>query len=202
MSNETRIGKNGEWVTKLEVERRFLMVGIGQQDLAVILRDSVDLAEEIIQGYLPDLEGVDGNIKGYRIRASRIDGVTTYSATTKKRIEENAETKWESQRQLSAEEFYELWPQTQGRRIEKARYRIPHGEYTLELDMFKKQFEGVFLIEVESSDLSGFIPPPWLLAYGKEVTSTISNRKLATKRMSIPSIVELHALIPPITPKT
>ncbi len=67
--------------------------------------------------------------------------------------------------------FERLWPSTQGRRVEKTRYRIPlDGGLTLELDVFAGELEGLVMAEVEFEsvdDALAFAPPSWL---GPEVT--------------------------------
>jgi CYTH domain-containing protein len=47
--------------------------------------------------------------------------------------------------------FETLWPLTEGRRIEKTRYELPHGDVTIELDEFGGDLEGLLLAEAEST---------------------------------------------------
>src|SRR6185437_12757190 len=84
---------------------------------------------------------------------------------------------------ISAEAFDALWPLTEGRRIEKTRYELPHGDATIEVDEFGGQLEGLLVAEVEfdsreASEL--FEGPDWL---GREVTDdpAYSNRTLAER---------------------
>ena len=82
---------------------------------------------------------------------------------------------------LSPEQWNELWPMTEGRRVLKDRYEVPCGDFLLELDVFKGGNEGVITAEVEFRDPESshsFIPPDWL---GEEVTrqAEYSNWKLA-----------------------
>ena len=79
--------------------------------------------------------------------------------------------------------FETLWPLTDGRRIEKTRYELPHGDATIELDEFGGQLEGLLLAEVEFDSVEAserFDPPGWL---GRDVTGdpAYSNRVLAER---------------------
>jgi adenylate cyclase len=78
--------------------------------------------------------------------------------------------------------FRSLWRLTQGKRIEKVRYRIPLGDLTVELDVYRGKLRGLMTAEVEfDSDrrLRRFQPPEW---FGREVTGRdeFSNSRLAT----------------------
>jgi len=79
--------------------------------------------------------------------------------------------------------FAALWPLTDGRRIEKRRYRIPAGDgLTLELDVYHGRLEGLLTAEVEFGsvdDAAAFVPPDWL---GRDVTDDprYKNKRLAT----------------------
>jgi CYTH domain-containing protein len=79
--------------------------------------------------------------------------------------------------------FRSLWPLTQGKRIEKVRYRIPLEDFTAELDVYRGNLSGLMTAEVEfdsDRDLRSFRPPEWL---GREVTGRdeFSNSRLATR---------------------
>ena len=68
-------------------------------------------------------------------------------------------------------EFDAAWPHTEGRRIEKARHRIPFAEHVIELDVFAGGLEGLVIAEVEfdsvASERRASTPPAW---FGREVT--------------------------------
>jgi adenylate cyclase len=71
---------------------------------------------------------------------------------------------------LRQDEFDALWPLTEGRRIEKTRYRIPLGDRTAELDVFAGSLTGLELVEVEFDDddqMAAFVAPAW---FGTDVT--------------------------------
>src|SRR2546423_4298225 len=79
------------------------------------------------------------------------------------------------------EQFYELWPTTEGRRLRKIRYDVPYGNYTIEIDIYAGRNKGLIVAEVEFEDerqCRNFQPPDWL---GREVSgkSRYSNIRLA-----------------------
>jgi CYTH domain-containing protein len=72
---------------------------------------------------------------------------------------------------LTADDFAALWPLTEGRRVQKTRYFVPHGDLTVEIDLFCGRQDGIVMAEVEFADEErclNFVPPEWL---GEEVTS-------------------------------
>jgi CYTH domain-containing protein len=83
--------------------------------------------------------------------------------------------------ELSQDQFRQLWPYTDGRRVSKTRYKLQLGEHTAELDQFEGDLAGLFLVEVEFASVEAsrqFIPPDW---FGMEVTedSRFKNKQLA-----------------------
>ncbi|MGM0442654.1 MAG: CYTH domain-containing protein [Fibrobacterota bacterium] len=83
---------------------------------------------------------------------------------------------------LDPQQFHALWPLTEGRRIEKIRYRIPHGDLWIELDVYSGHLSGFYSAEVEfasKAESVRFIPPFW---FGREVTQDerFKNRNLCT----------------------
>ena len=71
---------------------------------------------------------------------------------------------------MSATQFEQLWPHTDGRRVSKTRYTLLVGEDTVELDRFEGALKGLLLVEVEFASLEEarrFTPPDW---FGQEVT--------------------------------
>ena len=76
--------------------------------------------------------------------------------------------------ELSMEQFFELWPLTEGHRLHKIRRRIPWNGHVIELDTFAGQLEGLRIAEVEFPDdksMWDFEKPSW---FGKEVTGDAS----------------------------
>jgi len=72
---------------------------------------------------------------------------------------------------LDAEEFANLRGKTEGRPIEKTRYKIPLDcGLTAELDVYHGRLSGLLTVEVEfeSAEAAGaFIPPAW---FGRDVS--------------------------------
>ena len=92
-------------------------------------------------------------------------------------------TREESEIELTEQQFEVLWPQTEGRRVEKERHEIPYGSLTIELDIFCGELEGLIIAEVEFADEENgkaFTPPSW---FGREVTGAprYLNQTLAVK---------------------
>jgi adenylate cyclase len=85
---------------------------------------------------------------------------------------------------LTVEQWRDLWPLSEGRRLQKIRFEIPAGDRTIELDVFQGQNDGFVVAEVEFPSLEAagdFAPPSW---FGREVTGDpeFSNRRRATER--------------------
>ncbi|MEW6749789.1 MAG: CYTH domain-containing protein [Candidatus Latescibacterota bacterium] len=134
-----------------EIERKFL-----------VLRPPEDLSQwpcqRLLQGYLSAGGG------GIEVRL-RQQGTRHY-LTAKSR---GGLVRQERQIELSPEQFAELWPLTQGRRVEKTRYRVAWGRHTVELDVYAGRLEGLLTAEVEfasQAESRAFVPPDWL---GEEV---------------------------------
>jgi CYTH domain-containing protein len=146
-----------------EIERKFVLEGVpdwlGEHD-----------GEAIEQGYLAIVEGV----REVRLRR-RVDRciltVKLGSGVDREEVEVD----------LSDEQFERLWALTEGLRLEKTRYEVPHGDLTIEVDVYENSLEGMVVAEVEfeSRDASdAFEAPPWL---GREVTGepSYANESLA-----------------------
>src|SRR5271165_5484283 len=98
----------------IEIERKFL---VGR------LPDGVDgyPSEEIEQGYLAITDDVEVRLRRYGDQTF----LTVKSTGAEARVEEELE--------IDARRFGALWPLTDGRRLEKRRYRIPNdGSLTIE----------------------------------------------------------------------
>jgi adenylate cyclase len=134
----------------MEVERKFLVAVA--PDLAGAE------AVEIEQGYLAI--GSDGEVRVRRqgdrllLTAKRGSGLSR----------EEAEV------ELDGSSFDELWSLTQGRRLKKRRYVIPHGDLKIEVDAYEGDLEGLMVAEIEfpsEEEAKAFEPPGWL---SEEVT--------------------------------
>jgi CYTH domain-containing protein len=87
--------------------------------------------------------------------------------------------------ELTQDQFRQLWPSTEGRRVSKTRYRLPVGAYTAELDRFDGDLKGLLLVEVEFASVEEsrqFRPPDW---FGAEVTE---DRRYQNQRLAVQGI--------------
>jgi CYTH domain-containing protein len=150
----------------LEVERKFLVSELPAGGLDERAATGID------QGYLAI--GADGSEVRLRRRAGR------HTLTVKSG---GGLTRSESEIELSAEQFEQLWPATETRRLEKVRYEIPVADagLTIELDIYTGSLDGLIVAEVEfqgEAAAGEFTPPGW---FGQEVTAdeAYKNRRLA-----------------------
>jgi CYTH domain-containing protein len=146
-----------------EIERKFLV-----KELPPNLKDYE--SRPIEQGYLAVRR--DGTQVRLRKAGSR-------QTLTVKRGRGLKRQEWEID--LIPEQFNELWPATEGRRLTKTRYDVPFGDYTIEVDVYGGRHKGLVVAEVEFDDekqCREFEPPDWL---GKEISGArrYSNVKLA-----------------------
>jgi CYTH domain-containing protein len=133
----------------VEIERKFL-----------VARPPEDLArhshQAIAQGYLAI--GDDG--VEVRIRRTPAEALLTIKAG-------RGTVRLEEELPISEERFATLWPWTQGRRIEKVRYRVPTKGATIEVDVYDGALRGLVIAEVEFDSRAArddFRPPGWLAA--------------------------------------
>ena len=149
----------------VEIERKFLLE-----------REPENLdahtSEEIEQGYVAITgDGVEVRVRRYGTQAF----LTIKSGGERERIEEEIE--------IDERRFRSLWPLTEGRRLQKTRYRIPaRAGLTIELDVYHGQLEGLITAEIEFASAeaaAAFRPPAWL---GREITDDpgYKNKRLAT----------------------
>jgi adenylate cyclase len=149
--------------TAHEIERKFLV-----RELPPNLKECEN--RPIEQGYFaPKRDGTQ-----VRLRKAG----TQYSLTFK-RGRGLKRQEWEIA--LIPEQFNELWPSTEGRRLRKTRYDIPFGDRTIEVDVYNGRNKGLIVAEVEfdnEEQCENFKPPDW---FGKEVSgkARYSNVKLA-----------------------
>lgn len=127
--------------------------------------------EEILQGYVAVQEG-DVEVRLRKKANKHFQTVKIGSGLSRLELEI----------ELTQEQFEALWPATEGRRLQKARYGVDvHGRLA-ELDVYHGSLRGLVLAEVEFSSLRDseeFLPPPW---FGVEVTEDdhYKNKALAT----------------------
>lgn len=84
---------------------------------------------------------------------------------------------------LEENAYRHLLSKADGRIIEKDRYHIPYGEYTIELDVFGGELAPLVIAEVEFPSVeaaNSFAPPAW---FDKDVTEdpAYSNSNLSKK---------------------
>ena len=146
-----------------EIERKFLVSDPPAEALG-------SPSEDIDQGYLVS----DGETE---IRLRRRGG--RHYLTVKKG---HGEVREETEVEITPEQFGQLWPQTEGWRVEKRRHLIPlDGGLTAEMDVYSGRLEGLVTVEVEFASReasSAFVPPDW---FGTEVTGDVrySNQQMA-----------------------
>jgi CYTH domain-containing protein len=150
----------------VEIERKFLV-----RETPAHL--DVYPSDDIEQGYVAITDdGVEVRLRRYGSQPL----LTIKSGGSGARVEEELE--------IDERRFRSLWPLTEGRRLEKTRYRIPAaGAATIELDVYRGALEGLITAEVEfdSADAAAaFEPPDWI---GPEITDdpAYKNQRLATE---------------------
>lgn len=84
---------------------------------------------------------------------------------------------------LNETAYRHLLAKADGRVIQKDRYHIPYGEYTIELDVFHGELAPLVIAEVEFPSVdaaNSFVPPAW---FDKDVTDdpAYSNSNLSKK---------------------
>jgi adenylate cyclase len=149
----------------LEIERKFVL-----RERPPWLDEH--LSVEIEQGYLAIVEGET------EVRLRRKDSQTLL--TVKRGI---GEVRGEQEVELHEDQFAALWPLTEGRRVTKRRYQVPHDDLTIEVDVFEGGLRGMLLGEVEFDSEAAsktFDAPAWL---GDEVTGDVryTNESLALR---------------------
>jgi CYTH domain-containing protein len=89
----------------------------------------------------------------------------------------------EFQVELDRSQFEGLWPATEGRRLEKTRYRIEVDGTPADVDVYHGSLTGLAVVEVEFDDertAAAFEPPEY---FGRELTGDdrYANRSLAVR---------------------
>jgi len=76
----------------------------------------------------------------------------------------------ERERVISQRDFERHWPRTQGRRLRKTRWRVPHGGVMWEIDDIEQGFMTLAEVELETPD-QAVTAPAWLAQHiVREVT--------------------------------
>lgn len=149
--------------TQIEIEKKYLL-----KRLPEYLADLPQV--EIDQGYLAIDE------RGVEVRLRKAGETRLLTVKT-----QQGDTRVEREITLSADQFAELWPATQGRRLRKVRYRMPYDGFTIEIDVYKGHASGITVAEIEFPDpaaRAAFEKPDWL---GEDVSgiAKYSNHVLA-----------------------
>jgi adenylate cyclase len=136
-----------------EIERKFVVVDV---PAASVLGAGV----HIRQGYLAE----DGDVE---VRVRIADGDATLAVKAGRGL-----VRTEVECVVTEAEAEALWPHTDGRRIDKVRYRVAlaGADAVADVDVYRGALAGLVVAEVEfySEDASaGFDPPEW---FGPEVT--------------------------------
>ena len=144
----------------MEIERKFIIEG--DIDLSSLEYD------DIVQGYImlePEVRARSKGGKYYKTVKSKGD-----------MVREERET------EISCTMYNILMDNREGGIIEKGRYYMPYGKYTVEIDVFERSLKGLVVAEVEfptEEEASDFIPPAF---FGREVTydKRYKNKNLAS----------------------
>ncbi|MBQ8398177.1 MAG: hypothetical protein IJX53_08295 [Clostridia bacterium] len=158
----------------LEIERKWL---IARPDPAILAAQPGAAASEIVQTYLTAPDGVSR-----RVRARTAGGITTYTRTTKHRID--AMTADEDEAVIPADEYTALLRDADPacRPIAKTRWCIPHAGQTLEIDLYPF-WDKQAVLEIELPAPDAPVEPPGWLTVLCEVTGdrAYSNHSLARR---------------------
>ncbi len=134
-----------------EIERKFLVVG----DFSADARDS----ERIVQGFLSSVPE-----RTVRVRKRKNHGYLTIKGLG----DATGTTRFEWEREISAEEADDLLALCEPGIIDKTRHCVPFGGCLFEVDEFHGDNAGLIVAEIELSHSDDPVPtPPWL---GTEVT--------------------------------
>lgn len=168
---------NGREKLPAETERKFLIDAINLPLNLVEVRRT-----QIRQGYL--VIGGDGSeaLVSEMTVSSREENNPTYSSYAMI-VGSQGETgirKYETD--MSYRQFIQLWPATEGKRVEKTRFSIPYEQNMIELDVYRGDLAGLMMAEVRfgsGAEADLFEPPDWL---GQDVTS---NERFANQSLAI-----------------
>lgn len=173
MSDILKHGFERSGKAPLEIERKFL-VDTTRLDALGPLEDYEH--SSIRQGYL--VIGADGSEARVRDKGGK------YTVTVKTKGE-LVRGEWETG--LTQEQFDALWGASEGQRVEKTRFQIPHDGLVIELDVYEGDLEGLVTAEIEFEDevaAGRFVAPEWL---GADVTS---NQKYKNQNLAQRGVVD------------
>jgi adenylate cyclase len=151
----------------MEIERKFLVKSLPK---------GLPQGTAIIQGYLAHDEHLE-----VRIRQSG----NRHTLTVK---EGRGLMRRETEIEISASQFNELWPSTAGRRVEKTRSAVNCGKFTVEVDRYLGSLAPLVTAEVEFSSAAEseeFVKPEFL---GAEVTDVDAYKNLFLALQGVPEL--------------
>jgi adenylate cyclase len=147
----------------VEIERKFLVPLYPDSEPASV--------SSIRQSYVVIAD--DGSELRVRERDGRYEAAYKSGGATIRR---------EAEIEIGAAVFEELWGISEGRCVEKQRHCFPHGELTVELDVYGGPLDGLLVAEVEFTSLEEsevFVPLHW---FGREVTA---DRRYKTQSLAV-----------------
>ena len=162
----------------IEIERKFLIKRPDSDCLA-----SIDgcTAREIVQTYL-HTEGAERHI-----RKLVENGITTYIYTEKMRVPGAEISRFEDEREITAEEYVALYKEA-AMELSKVRYSFPHDGRVIEIDVYPDEiggelFRGRAILEIEMESEDEELSIPDFINVIEEVTGRkeYSNKTLAEK---------------------
>ena len=137
----------------IEIERKFLVSNLDE-----CLRHATK-STNIVQGYL----SLDPS-RTVRIRKTD----TKAFLTIKGKSNSTGDTRFEWEKEISADEATQLFDLCLGQTIEKTRHLIPFQSHCFEVDVFSGNHKGLVIAEIELRSANEKVAlPPWI---GKEVT--------------------------------
>lgn len=165
-----------------EIERKFLVSPENFPDLSKM--NYMDMT----QGYIPNFNSdfiyrlrqiINMNYKQEKLNIKYFQAIKGRGDKDRSEFEKEI-----------SEEFFEFyWPLCDRNTVHKFRYLIPEvGSITVHLDIYKNQFKGLYVVEVEFDTIEKcdtFQPLPW---FGREVTK---ERKYKNAVMAFEGIPKL-----------
>jgi adenylate cyclase len=148
----------------VEIERKFVLPEVPGEAAGAP-------SDRVEQGYLAiSDDGVEVRIR----RIGERTVLTVKKGSGRRRLEEEID--------IPEATFEALWPLTEGRRVEKERFRLGGDGHGIELDVYQGALDGLVVgeIEFDSDEASErFEPPAWL---GREVTG---DERYANQRLAV-----------------
>ena len=171
----------------LEIERKYL---IRMPDTAALAAMPGARVFAITQTYLVAPRGLSR-----RVRSRKEGEKTTYILTEKERL--SSLTAVEREREITEEEYKALLADCDpaATPIEKVRYAIPYGRYTLEIDLFPF-WESAAILEIELSSEEENPPLPPFLSVAAEVTHDGRFKNAAMARNTAERALLPHLISP------